>query len=211
MREDEERERSPNQANAADMDLDETNLEEQFHDQDLGTMLQDAADSQMTTESTAFLGGHASRSPQRYRNQPTRTRATSKWTRQQRNIDAVLDEEEDVPESLLLEGQQPIPSSATTPNREATLPPPIPGPSNPRHDTPWAPTAARRRSSQGDSLPNARPVSGRTAMFIADPKEKAMWRWANVLNLDNFLFDVYRYYTNHGFWSIMLARLLNML
>ena len=38
-----------------------------------------------------------------------------------------------------------------------------------------------------------------------------MWRWTNVQNLDNFLNDVYNYYIGKGIWSILLARVLNLL
>ncbi|KAJ5082850.1 Autophagy-related protein 9 [Penicillium argentinense] len=44
-----------------------------------------------------------------------------------------------------------------------------------------------------------------------DPKRKAMWRWANVEDLDNFLKDVYTYFLGNGFWSILLDRTLNLL
>ncbi|CAN6666896.1 autophagy-related protein 9 [Trichomonascus vanleenenianus] len=45
---------------------------------------------------------------------------------------------------------------------------------------------------------------------LIDPRERALWKWANVENLDNFLCDVYLYYLGNGFYSIMLARALNM-
>jgi autophagy-related protein 9 len=44
-----------------------------------------------------------------------------------------------------------------------------------------------------------------------DPKKKAMWRWANVEDLDNFLKDVYTYFLGNGIWSILLTRVLNLL
>lgn len=46
--------------------------------------------------------------------------------------------------------------------------------------------------------------------YNAKPKDKALWRWANVDNLDKFLADVYEYYTNKGMWSITLSRLLGL-
>jgi autophagy-related protein 9 len=45
----------------------------------------------------------------------------------------------------------------------------------------------------------------------ASPKDKAMWRWANVENLDNFLKEVYVYYLGNGIWCILLSRTLNLL
>ena len=51
----------------------------------------------------------------------------------------------------------------------------------------------------------------RSAGVIGDPKEKALWRWANVQNLDYFLLDVYDYFVGNGIWSILLNRVLSLL
>ncbi len=48
-------------------------------------------------------------------------------------------------------------------------------------------------------------------MSMMDPKERALWMWANVENLDNFLQDVYDYFLGNGIWSVLLSRLLNLL
>ncbi|KAI9658736.1 MAG: autophagy protein atg9 [Bathelium mastoideum] len=215
MKEDEERSDTSDRLNMATMALDEANLQELFHGQDLGHMLQDATESQVTTESTAFLGGNGGRNRSGRTNTSTRSRVTPKWMRQQRNIDAVLDEEEDVPESLLLEGgrRQQVSAPNSPDSAPSALPPPVPGPSNQSNRTHWS-SAQEHQPLHEDLSTDTRPIrnrQARTTMLIADPKEKAMWRWTNVYNLDNFLGDVYTYYTNHGFWSIMLARFLNML
>lgn len=42
-------------------------------------------------------------------------------------------------------------------------------------------------------------------------KEIAMWRFANVDNLDVFLQDVYQYFAEKGFWCINLKRAINLL
>ncbi|CAK7209006.1 autophagy protein atg9 [Sporothrix curviconia] len=39
---------------------------------------------------------------------------------------------------------------------------------------------------------------------------RAMWRWVNVTNLDNFIRDVYDYYRDSGIRCILLARLLHL-
>lgn len=44
-----------------------------------------------------------------------------------------------------------------------------------------------------------------------NPKEKALWKWANVENLDIFFQDVYNYYLGNGLSCIMLQKLLNLL
>lgn len=42
-------------------------------------------------------------------------------------------------------------------------------------------------------------------------KERALWRWVNVEDLDKFLSEVYRYYLGKGVWTIGLERILNLL
>ncbi|OZJ04471.1 hypothetical protein BZG36_02682 [Bifiguratus adelaidae] len=44
-----------------------------------------------------------------------------------------------------------------------------------------------------------------------DIAQRAMWKWANVQNMDNFLGRVYSFYTGKGYWCILLARVLNLL
>ncbi|GMM55419.1 autophagy protein [Maudiozyma humilis] len=44
-----------------------------------------------------------------------------------------------------------------------------------------------------------------------NPTEAALWKWANVENLDVFLQDVYDYYLENGFSCIMLKKILNLL
>lgn len=41
-------------------------------------------------------------------------------------------------------------------------------------------------------------------------KERALWKWANVENLDIFLQDVYNYYLGNGFYCIILEKILNI-
>lgn len=42
-------------------------------------------------------------------------------------------------------------------------------------------------------------------------KERALWRWVNVTDLDGFLQQVYLYYVGKGIWAIGLERTLNLL
>ena len=44
-----------------------------------------------------------------------------------------------------------------------------------------------------------------------DAKDRALWRWANVNNLDVFLREVYGYFLGNGIYSILLSRTLNLL
>jgi autophagy-related protein 9 len=51
----------------------------------------------------------------------------------------------------------------------------------------------------------------RKGRFIIDPKEKALWRWTNVQNLDTFLGEVYTYFCEKGMYSMILSRILNLI
>jgi len=139
----------------------------------------------------------------------------------------LLDDQEaddDVPASLLIEGND----VGGAGHGSISLPPPpslipdrlpVPESTTVRGQGPWHRTRNRReplpatvgRHSRGEAhvLTNALTLMGTLAS--ADPKEKALWRWANVVHLDNFLFDVYHYYLHHGFWSIMLRRVYNLI
>jgi autophagy-related protein 9 len=52
---------------------------------------------------------------------------------------------------------------------------------------------------------------GRNGHLTVDPKQKALWLWVNVSDLDAFLAEVYEYYTGCGIYSILLRRLLTLL
>ncbi|EDO15260.1 hypothetical protein Kpol_461p14 [Vanderwaltozyma polyspora DSM 70294] len=47
-------------------------------------------------------------------------------------------------------------------------------------------------------------------VYTLSPKERALWKWANVENLDVFLQEVYKYYLGSGFSCIVLRKLLNL-
>lgn len=42
-------------------------------------------------------------------------------------------------------------------------------------------------------------------------KDRALWKWANIRNLDVFLQEVYGYFLGNGIYSILLSRALNLL
>ena len=42
--------------------------------------------------------------------------------------------------------------------------------------------------------------------FIIPPKERALYLWANITNMDEFLSDVYYYYRGRGLLNIVLSR-----
>ncbi|KAK9457674.1 autophagy protein Apg9-domain-containing protein [Dipodascopsis uninucleata] len=53
------------------------------------------------------------------------------------------------------------------------------------------------------------PVRIHTAGLM-DPRERALWKWVNVENLDNFLQEVYEYYMGNGIYSIIISRAINL-
>ncbi|KAL2829008.1 autophagy protein Apg9-domain-containing protein [Aspergillus cavernicola] len=128
------------------------------------------------------------------------------------------DHDDDVPASLLMEGHQ------DDDDLKSRLPPPPshhlsdPQPSRSAHSPRrghirWNNTRDQQpshdlpRRNQPRSLWSA----GHPNMALIDPKEKAMWMWANVENLDNFLKDVYTYFLGNGIWSILLNKVLSLL
>lgn len=91
----------------------------------------------------------------------------------------------------------------TTGNR---LPPPVTAAANQRSKVRSAvQTVFRHNVPDSESRHNVRANLG-----LIDPKERALWKWANVENLDNFLQEVYNFYLGNGFYCILLSRLLNM-
>jgi len=192
--------------------IDEQNLEHRFLDQDLEHMLSDAADSRITTESTAYFappsatGMHAGPSSGRIRMEDSRlnSRPAARYR-----------DEDDAPESLLLEDDRQVHKSPVSrPLRGTTprLPSPVPGPSARATKVQWETARERQKLYQDEpprrAAPPTRPVANALAV---DPAEKAMWKWSNIEDLDNFLTDVYEYYLGNGIWSIILSRVLNLL
>ncbi|KAF2195237.1 autophagy protein-like protein Apg9 [Zopfia rhizophila CBS 207.26] len=208
--------RGPSQpAEHHDMDIDEENLEARFEAQDLENLLADAASSQITTESTAFLPQNNDRKASA---QPSAGATTGPvpWRQPAPPRGTPLDDDDDVPESLLLEGGREAPLTNPTQNHPPSegLPPPVPGPSTRRTRAQWETT--RRQQRLHDEGHHATPtprwgLTNRPGQFTSDPKEKAMWYWVNVQDLDAFLAEVYSYYTGCGIYSIILRRILMLI
>lgn len=57
------------------------------------------------------------------------------------------------------------------------------------------------------SVLNNTPVN---RVHALSPKERALWKWANVENLDIFLQDVYNYYLGNGYSCMVLLKVLNL-
>ncbi|CDU22285.1 related to ATG9-integral membrane protein required for Cvt and autophagy transport [Sporisorium scitamineum] len=75
-----------------------------------------------------------------------------------------------------------------------------------------SPTASRASSRSRKRRTNTLdPRSRASAVGGLSAKQKALWMWANVDNLDAFLQEVYAYYVGRGVICIALSRSLNLL
>ena len=181
------------------MALDEENLGSGFHDYELNDALVSAAASETAPSGTRTSSRQSRGLPFKDVRQQARP-----------NLDELDDE---VPQSLLIEGTRgtnPVPAARQTQG----LPPPVPGPASRGTQARWQSTQEQQRlhyePTPNSTTSGAKYHRGR-AIGMMDSKERAMWMWANVENLDNFLQDVYDYFVGNGIWCIFLNRLLNLL
>lgn len=195
----------------AGMALDEANLGDGSDDYDLGRIEGAVLDeSQMTTDSTALLGGDHMSLPRSPHGRSTRR---PKWMTQSRRVPEQDEGDDEVPLSLLTEGVVTVPEATGT-DELAQVSSHVPRPSSPQETTQWRPSNPPRKVQRDDrgAVPARRKLHrGKPGLAMIDPKERALWRWANVENLDNFLKDVYDYFLGNGIWCIMLSRVLNLL
>lgn len=183
----------------AGLALDEENLGNQFHDFDPEDAQLNASHAMARSNSTKVEG---------HRMQGTGTKRSKRVE--------VDDADDEVPASLLIEGDGQRPSTVPLdhPSRTETpnIPIPLSAPATETTREQWETTQARQLLHPQYSAPSrTRPTTEPRGLSFADPKQKAMWRWANVENLDTFLSEVYIYYLGHGFLSIMLQRSLQLL
>lgn len=188
-----------------EMDIDEENFGAHFEEQDLAHLLAEASSSQMTTESRAV-------SPDTRRNPASNTNGRGpNWRQPPPPRPVPYEDDDDVPQSLLLEGGlDPAPSS----DRHAEgLPPPVPGPTTRQTRLQWDTTRQQQRLHDEDRRPVPARGWGQTSRpghFAADPKEKALWLWVNQTDLDTYMNEVYEYYVGCGIYSILLRRVLSL-
>lgn len=189
----------------AGMILDEENLGTGFHDYELDDALTDATANQDDPPRTRTSSRQGQGNPARNPQNRTRTPRAAR-----NNIDDLDDE---VPQSLLIEDDQDLLSRGRH-RHDRVIPPPVPGPSSRATRAKWQATQEQQRLYQDHVTPDAHSKrSSRKGHLLGlmDPKDRAMWMWANVENLDNFLKDVYDYYVGNGIWCILLNRMLNLL
>lgn len=58
---------------------------------------------------------------------------------------------------------------------------------------------------------NYRRINNNRNRFVIPPKERALYLWANITNMDEFLSDVYYYYRGKGILNIVLTRTVDLL
>ncbi|KAF2487308.1 autophagy protein Apg9-domain-containing protein [Neohortaea acidophila] len=138
---------------------------------------------------------------------PTLDRIRPKWLEDTRN--RRIEEDEDVPDSLLLDPNTHPPSSRASSRPTKNL-------AQARVEAQWkaaqdqhglhsTPTARQMISMAPRSTPDYAPP------LQVDPQAQAMWMYTNANNLDAFLLEVYQYYVEHGVWSILLSRTISLL
>ncbi|KAF2445591.1 autophagy-related protein 9 [Karstenula rhodostoma CBS 690.94] len=201
--------RSSSAGTRSTMDIDNENLDARFEDLDLEHLLDEAAQERMT-ESAASVPQHDERAPPGIN---TASRAAA-WRHPVSSRPLPPDDDDDVPQSLLLEGGVASPN-ATRSEPTGGLPPPVPGPSTRHTRAQWETTRRQQRlhdDGRGGAAPRTWRTSARPGQYTSDPKERAMWLWVNQTDdLDNFLAEVYDYYTGSGMYSILLRKLLMLL
>jgi autophagy-related protein 9 len=200
----------------AGLALDEENLG--FRDDELGGAdAFNGEDSRITTESAAFLTGQQAQQQREGSHQRRNPRgARSRWLAQSPRL-LEEDPDDDVPASLLIEGDDMpglnAPSQARTKSvvtqRKQNA---IPGPSTRETRAHWEAAQAQQRLHQDEENVQGPPQPARQniGLLAGSPKERAMWRWINVINLDNFMMDVYEYFVGAGMWCIVLERVLSL-
>lgn len=200
--------------NHAAMAIDEENLNEPFQDQDLEQLLAEAAESETGNEGTPFVP------VEKRRRRSSGSKRTPKWMKEARKAGVGDDDDadDDVPQSLMLQGGNDARPTRGAKERRLSsdnqAPPPMPGPSTRTAQAQWEATRAQQRLYDNTTAADRRTTPARipgTGILTANPKDRALWRWANVENLDGFLYSVYYYYVKDGIWSICLRRLFGLL
>ena len=118
-------------------------------------------------------------------------------------------EAEEVPASLLVERTGP---GIREPYRDNIRGAKLPAHSTVRQGGPvrstghahWVdPEPLRRRGEQVGTQEEVH----QARMGLIDPKQRALWKWANVASLDNFLHDVWRYFHSTRDWGADISLL----
>lgn len=189
----------------AGMALDEENLGSGFQDYELDDALADATASHMDSSTRLTKMKRKSRRTSKRLSSDHGLRSQSPKLVETDDLD------DEVPQSLLIEDDEDV-VPAPERHHHRTTRPPVSGPIIKGARAKWKTTQEQQRLHQDVNPQVIQHVGRRGHVFgMIDPKEKALWRWANVENLDNFLKDVYDYFLGNGIWCILLSRALNLL
>jgi autophagy-related protein 9 len=178
-----------------------------FSDQDLEQLLSHGMEDDMR-----LLGESPSSEdrdvPRRSMMRSTAPKQSPSRKKQSKPFDDDEDDDEDqVPESLLLgakSGKKRRRKPSKPSNSSA-----IPGPDTTETRAQWETTQAQQQLHVEQPVAPIQPIVRRPiarSKFALDPKEKALWAWVNVDNLDFHLEWVYKYYEHHGIWSYLLHK-----
>ncbi|KAL8862488.1 MAG: hypothetical protein Q9178_000985 [Gyalolechia marmorata] len=203
LRQHDESSDQPDIEERAAMTFNHQDFEEQFHDYEID----DGATGAGTRHLAGTLGNRVA--PKMTESRDPRLLSPPSSS----NARDVEEADDDVPPSLLIEdnGNPVSPLQEQQPRRTAS---PIPGPASRATRAKWRAAQEQQRlhtEIPARHSPSVRPGPQVPGLTIASPRERAMWRWANVEDLDNFLRDVYEYFLGNGIWCILLSRLLNLL
>lgn len=202
-----------------DLTLDERNLDERSFNLDIEAAKLDLEESRATAQGAEFSRRKFQDDNRRLMGSAMpRVNTRSRGRKPSRLLD-VEEANDEVPASLLIEGGDidvEGGQAGSSPNAEAhSYPVPAPRSLNRSTHNQWEAVRANQRLHPVDIAPSANvanvPGGALPGLGLAHPKDKAMWRWANVENLDNFIKDVYIYYLGNGIWSMLLSRCLSLL
>lgn len=128
------------------------------------------------------------------------------WEVQEEEVD------NDVPESLLVETHGPLPSHIDARQKPLNSSDQGGGSDNRRRQGRAPPQKVRGTIQLPQSMSHTTLLHPRSASRTAtgNAREQALWRWANVTNLDVFMKDVYEYYLGSGFWCIICERVIHL-
>ncbi|KAL8711030.1 MAG: hypothetical protein Q9220_004411 [cf. Caloplaca sp. 1 TL-2023] len=189
----------------AAMAMDEENLAESFHDYDVGDITADIAASKRSTSVRKGSEAHG-KGPRSKSSQQRNSTSPS-------HVLCTEEADDEVPQSLLIE-ENGMPASPLREQPPRPMSSPVPGPAHGAARAKWRATQEQQRlHTTSPTRPSQSRLPGGLVpgLSMANRREQAMWRWANVEDLDNFLRDVYDYFVGNGIWCILLSRLLNLL
>ncbi|KAI9894211.1 MAG: autophagy protein atg9 [Vezdaea aestivalis] len=188
----------------------------EYHDYDaVAEDASDGGDSQLEAESTASL---LRRDLEEGATGNLATPHKPRWMATSAALQDALDQDygdDEVPASLLVEGAVPRPVRQVSPRPQAEIElanDPLPGPSTRANVARWQTTMGQQPIHSDETFaPRRTQVASMIPLRALSRKQLAEQRWEDVINLDNFLKEVYDYFLGNGIWSILLARLLNVL